>query len=511
MKHNRRQRKRASAGAWISRCYLVLLLATVATLVLINYRVLRTPFPAHSLPSTLPAPRILQQSNASSSPFDDAASSAGVRLKDSFEPLDDTATPLPRPNRDPETQPPEEVSPISERTPVPSPAPKTSERTPRRHRSSVKNQTRRDEIIAAARAERAKRRAAKDAARPPCPRHPRVNRTAERWRQLHFVHIPKAAGTALGQALRALVCEMNADRGAFAERNGLNCCLNRTKFCDLGGKCSTPGCSAIWNCELCECWHTPALKHLGKVPSITMIRNPVERAISGYLFRGHSPNWDRFNVRPEFSKHPGQGRRFSYDEYLDDMFEYHNPITRMIAHDSFPYTNISIVPADVTLAKARLKKFAFVGIQEAFEASVRLMLYKFKQSIPDKVWRSEVDKQRFAPPLEKRAPRQLAEIRKDGERLTAKSKKANFGDMEIYNWAVDQFCRRVSFVLLRLGASFHFHKLANNIRVPPLALVPKRLLCSLLCCCRDICDAKLMDRQTTKLCGPDRCVHEDGA
>ena len=303
------------------------------------------------------------------------------------------------------------------------------------------NMSKRDTIIAAARAERAKRRKAKDAARPPCPRHPQVNKSTYQWRQIHFVHIPKAAGTAMGQALRALVCQLNADRGAFEEKRGLNCCLNRSTFCDLGGKCSTPGCSAIVNCELCECWHTPKIKHLGEMPSITMVRNPVERAISGFLFRGHSPNWDRFNVRPEFSKHPGQGRRYTYDEYLDDLFEYHNPITRMIAYDSFPYANITITTKDMNLAKDRLSKFSFVGIQEAFEASVRLLLYKFNTTVPETVWRREVDLQRFAPSWEKRAPRQLASIRKDEERLAAKSRIANFADMAIYTWAVEQFCR----------------------------------------------------------------------
>lgn len=345
----------------------------------------------------------------------------------------------------------------------------SSEQSPARprHKRKQVNQTKRNAIIAAARAERAAIRKARDAARPPCPTLPRTKTNLGHWKKIHFVHVPKAAGTAMGQALRALVCQMNADRGAFEKTNGLNCCLNRTKFCDLGGKCMTPGCSAILGCELCECWHLPALKHMKDTPSITMIRDPVQRAISGYLFRGHSPNWDRFNVRNEFAKHPGQGRHYSYDEYLDDLFEYHNPITRMVVYDSFPYANITISVQDIDLAKRRLEKFAFVGIQEAFEASVKLLLHKFSVILLDDTWRREVASQRcvnkilfqsridksgpyphlslklctrFVPKLEKRMPRQLAAIKRDGERLTAKSKRANFADMQIYSWAVKKFC-----------------------------------------------------------------------
>ena len=54
---------------------------------------------------------------------------------------------------------------------------------------------------------------------------------------------------------------------------------------------------------------------------------------------GHSPNWDRFNVRPEFitdpSKWAGSRPPFSFGEYLE-FPEYQNIATRMLAHDSFP-------------------------------------------------------------------------------------------------------------------------------------------------------------------------------
>ena len=44
--------------------------------------------------------------------------------------------------------------------------------------------------------------------------------------------------------------------------------------------------------------------------SITILRNPFKRAVSGYLFRGHSPNWDRFNVRKEFPNYPSKTPKY---------------------------------------------------------------------------------------------------------------------------------------------------------------------------------------------------------
>ena len=54
----------------------------------------------------------------------------------------------------------------------------------------------------------------------------------------------------------------------------------------------------------------------------------------------------------------------------------------MLAKNSFPYRDITVTQADMRLAKERLASFRMVGIQEAFEASVRLMLHKFGVEIP---------------------------------------------------------------------------------------------------------------------------------
>jgi len=168
--------------------------------------------------------------------------------------------------------------------------------------------------------------------------------------------------------------------------------------------------------------------------SITILRNPVKRSVSGYLFRGHSPNWDRFNVRKEFPNFPSQKPKYTFDQYLN-FTEYHNIITRMMAHNSFPYRNIEVNHKDMLLAKERLALFKMIGIQEAFEASVRLMLHKFGVKIPHEVW----SKTYTAVPLKSsatKAPKKAAELKVQEKQAG----ETNSLDMQLYQWAVGNFC-----------------------------------------------------------------------
>lgn len=72
------------------------------------------------------------------------------------------------------------------------------------------------------------------------------------------------------------------------------------------------------------------------------------RILSAWFYRGHSPNLDFFQVRPEFKAiKEGKRPRVTFAEYIE-MPEYQNIQTRMLGCDSFPYRNITItekVPA----------------------------------------------------------------------------------------------------------------------------------------------------------------------
>ena len=90
----------------------------------------------------------------------------------------------------------------------------------------------------------------------------------------------------------------------------------------------------------------------------------MTRFVSGFFYRAHSPNWDRFNIRPEFSEDPTYPFKYSFDEYLE-MPEYQNILVKMFARDKFPYFNATLTQADLALAKERLSRFLVVGINEA--------------------------------------------------------------------------------------------------------------------------------------------------
>lgn len=68
----------------------------------------------------------------------------------------------------------------------------------------------------------------------------------------------------------------------------------------------------------------------------------MDRLLSAWFYRGHSPNNDFFQVRPEFKEiREGKRPKVTFREYLE-MHEYQNIQTRMLGADSFPYRNITI-------------------------------------------------------------------------------------------------------------------------------------------------------------------------
>jgi hypothetical protein len=64
--------------------------------------------------------------------------------------------------------------------------------------------------------------------------------------------------------------------------------------------------------------------------------------LSAWFYRGHSPNNDFFQVRPEFKEiREGKRPKVTFQEYLE-MHEYQNIVTRMLGADSFPYRNVTV-------------------------------------------------------------------------------------------------------------------------------------------------------------------------
>lgn len=98
------------------------------------------------------------------------------------------------------------------------------------------------------------------------------------------------------------------------------------------------------------------------------------RLISAFYYRGHSPNLDFFQVRPEFKDiKEGRKPKVNFDEYIE-MEEYQNIMTRMLGADSFPYRNVTINDDVFKQAIDAVNNFFFVGLQEAYEISVELLI-----------------------------------------------------------------------------------------------------------------------------------------
>jgi len=257
----------------------------------------------------------------------------------------------------------------------------------------------------------------------------------ERLVRLHFVHPPKSGGTSFGQTTIAVACELNSQY-----RDSLDCCQPPADWC--GENCEPlPDCKAIYGCGLCHCHHIPRLHRIEDATySVTIIRHPGTRYISGFFYRAHSPNWDRFGLRPGyFSKDPVYPFKFSFEQYLE-MPEYHNILVKMFARNEFPYFNATLTLSDVAKAKSVLSKFLVVGVNEAYEASVQLLLKLTGVT-------NLRDDQIHLPPSmtsSYSADHEKMKVRvKEEPWLAAKIHAVNRLDMDLYEWGVVRFCEKV--------------------------------------------------------------------
>ena len=114
---------------------------------------------------------------------------------------------------------------------------------------------------------------------PICPREPAAI-VAHRYPQAHwptvahFVHVPKSGGSSFGRVVRRALCAAND----FSE--ALDCCIaDEDLWCNQG--CPPPDCNALFGCRYCDCRHTPQLGYMDRAASITILRHPSDRAVSG--------------------------------------------------------------------------------------------------------------------------------------------------------------------------------------------------------------------------------------
>jgi len=146
--------------------------------------------------------------------------------------------------------------------------------------------------------------------------------------------------------------------------------------------------------------------------SATMIRQPFVRGVSAFFYRGHNPNYDAYHLRPGLWVHPNDRKLYpsligqkswTFKEYLG-FPEYANVLTKMFGDSAEcpqvqhcrrkPGSDISgtcdmvtgchgyrnttyLENAHVDAAVDTLKAHAFVGLLEAYNASVLLAAAEF--------------------------------------------------------------------------------------------------------------------------------------
>ena len=239
---------------------------------------------------------------------------------------------------------------------------------------------------------------------------------------MHFMHIPKCGGTSMSGILRQVACQVDENRND-------DCCTN-PGFCDHNAK---RRCASIHGCIN----HVPHRPWVYKPPpSITLLREPMSRLLSAWFYRCHSPNIDCYGVRPEFKLiKKGILPKVEFHEYLD-MPEYHNIQTRMLGGDSFPYRNYTVTRETFDAAVDALENMFFVGLTEAYDLSVHVLLRELQEDTDIKIVKERDNTKR------KHIIQQKADILNNATAVEL-IKQLNSWDIELYRVATEKFCATV--------------------------------------------------------------------
>jgi hypothetical protein len=207
--------------------------------------------------------------------------------------------------------------------------------------------------------------------------------------------------------------------------------------------------------------------------SLTMIRHPFMRSISGFYYRGHNPNFDVFQLRPgmwfrptdakpKFNPHPA---RWTFEEF-QEVPEYQNVMTKMfgaskncdqiskchaaqggiknrggaclLTSSCHGYRNGTFLnPQHLSQAKLALQHHRFVGLVEAYNSSILLLGTIFNLTISDSDY---AQKRKSSSDICKSTKSKSIQTSKES---CLRSMAVNEFDAHLYEHAHRLFCRRL--------------------------------------------------------------------
>ncbi len=132
--------------------------------------------------------------------------------------------------------------------------------------------------------------------------------------------------------------------------------------------------------------------------------------------------------------------KVTFEQYLD-MPEYNNIQTRMLGADSFPYRNVSITIETFNAAVEAIDNAYFVGVQEAYDVSVKLMLRELGVVGNSTRANGESDEPKIVRERDNggSAAKQKAAILSNPV-LMKRIQDLNYWDRHLYRIATERFC-----------------------------------------------------------------------
>lgn len=269
---------------------------------------------------------------------------------------------------------------------------------------------------------------------------------------LIFVHIPKTGGITLNN-----IIDNNYKKGTifqFDKENHLESFIKLTDSEKSKYKC--------FRGHIGYGVHHYLPKGIS-VKYVTMLRNPIDRAVSHYYY---------VLRKPDHYLHEEVCRRgMSLEEYIAGGLtsELYNGQTRLLASvdgEPIDFNKKDIIDEnDLKIAKNNLKKsFSFVGITQEFDVSILLLKEIFHW---DKIYYYKNNVSRSRPTLNS-----------IGDNIKDIIKKNNSVDMKLYEYARDLFYEKVKMYHDTIEAGLEPFKLRNRIYsgiVGPLAKINGKL------------------------------------